>query len=297
MAEEELLKVDPNTADEEALKDLPGIGRALAEKIIASRPFSGVEDLQKIRGLGKVSLERLKPYLSFAEPEPEKEDMRVGLDVEVVEREQETLLSPDGQEDIELDASEVLFEAEEGVQPEIEKTVEKTAEKKESFTPVRAVRAKGSFSRTETLWVAVGAGFITLVLSVLVNLAILGGINGTLDFNRLQTVRELESDLGDVKGDLETISLQVRVFEERLTPLEGLTGRVMTVEEQMGSVQEDVTEALSGVESMQADLVELSDETARLTGRVDRFDAFLDGLRQIIAELFASPSEESMPLQ
>jgi ribosomal protein S13 len=283
MAEEELLKVDPNTADEEALKDLPGIGRALAEKIIASRPFSGVEDLQKIRGLGKVSLERLKPYLSFAEPEPEKE--------------QETLLSPDGQEDIELDASEVLFEAEEGVQPEIEKTVEKTAEKKESFTPVRAVRAKGSFSRTETLWVAVGAGFITLVLSVLVNLAIIGGINGTLDFNRLQTVRELESDLSDVKGDLETISLQVRVFEERLTPLEGLTGRVMTVEEQMGSVQEDVTEALSDVESMQADLVELSDETARLTGRVDRFDAFLDGLRQIIAELFASPSEESMPLQ
>jgi hypothetical protein len=283
MAEEELLKVDPNTADEEALKDLPGIGRALAEKIIASRPFSGVEDLQKIRGLGKVSLERLKPYLSFAEPEPEKE--------------QETLLSPDGQEDIELDASEVLFEAEEGAQPEIEKTVEKTAEKKESFTPVRAVRAKGSFSRTETLWVAVGAGFITLVLSVLVNLAIIGGINGTLDFNRLQTVRELESDLGDVKGDLETISLQVRVFEERLTPLEGLTGRMMTVEEQMGSVQEDVTEALSDVESMQADLVELSDETARLTGRVDRFDAFLDGLRQIIAELFASPSEESMPLQ
>ena len=82
-----------------------------------------------------------------------------------------------------------------------------------------------------------------------------------------------------------------------MTPLEGLTGRVLTVEEQVGSIQEDVTEALSGVESMQAVLVELSDETARLSGRVDRFDAFLDGLRQIIAELFASPSEESTPLQ
>ena len=71
----------------------------------------------------------------------------------------------------------------------------------------------------------------------------------------------------------------------------------MTVEEQIDSIQEDVTEALSGVESMQADLVELADETARLTGRVARFDTFLDGLRQIIAELFASPSEESTPFQ
>jgi len=297
MAEEELLKVDPNTADEEALKNLPGIGSSLAQKIIASRPFSGMEDLQKIRGLGKVSLERLKPYLSFAEPEPEEEDMQVELEVGAVEREQERLVSPDGQEDIELDTSEVLFEADGGVQPEVEKTVEKTTEKKESRIPVRTISAKQGFSRTETLWVAIGAGFITLVVSVLVNLAILGGINGTLDFNRLQTVRELESDLGDVRGNLETISSQVGVFEERLTPLEGLTGRVLTVEEQVGSIQEDVTEALSGVESMQAVLVELSDETARLSGRVDRFDAFLDGLRQIIAELFASPSEESTPLQ
>jgi len=230
MAEEELLIVDPNTADEEALKNLPGIGRSLAQKIIASRPFSGIDDLQKIRGLGKVSLERLKPYLSFAEPEPEEEEMGRELDVGAVESEQERLISPDGQEDIELDASEVLFAAEEGAQPEIEKTVEKTAQKKETFTPVRAVRAKGSFSRTETLWVAMGAGFITLIVSVLVNLAILGGINGTLDFNRLQTVRELEGDLSDVRGNLETISSQVGVFEERLTPLEGLTGQGGAVE-------------------------------------------------------------------
>jgi len=305
MADEEFLKVNPNTADEETLRQLPGIGRSLAQKIVASRPFSGVQDLQNIRGLGKVAFERIEPHLSFVEPEveeqtsldQEEQDNGFKLEQETVEEGEESIFSPDGRKEVEMAASEVTFETKEDAQPEKEETLEKVAEKKEPITPARLFRPGRTFSRSETLWLMVAAGLATLILSVLVNMAIIGGINGTLDFNRLQTVRQLESELSEVQGSLETLSSNVSVLEERLTPLEGLTGRMITVEGQVDAIQGGVTDALDGVESMQVELEGLSDETARLTGRVDRFDTFLDGLRRIMTELFAAPSAESMPQQ
>ena len=303
MADEEFLKVNPNTADEETLRQLPGIGRSLAQKIVASRPFSGVQDLQNIRGLGKVALERIGPHLYFVEPEVEDE---TSLDQEEQDNviklehgsiEEESILSPDGQKDVEMAATEVEFDTKEDAQPEQEENLAKLAEKKEPLVPAQSFRPSRTFSRAEVLWLMVAAGLATLILSVLVNLAIIGGINGTLDFNRLQTVRQLESDLSEVYGSLETLSSNVSVLEQRLTPLEGLTGRMITVEDQVDIIQGDVMDALVGVESMQSDLIGLSDETTRLTLRVDRFDTFLDGLRRIMTELFAAPSAESIPQQ
>jgi hypothetical protein len=161
--------------------------------------------------------------------------------------------------------------------------------------PTQLPRPTRTFNRSEILWLMGAAGLATLLLSVLVSLAVLGGINGTLDFNQLQTVRELGNDLNVVQGSLETLSSSIDSLEERLAPLEGLTGRMVAVEEQVGVIQEDVVQALASVETMQADLEGLSEETARLSGRVDRFDTFLEGLRQILSEIFAAPSTSSLP--
>ena len=61
-------RVDVNTADAEALDTVPGIGPALAGRIIAYResygPFRRIEDLQDVRGIGARSLERMAPYVT-----------------------------------------------------------------------------------------------------------------------------------------------------------------------------------------------------------------------------------------
>ena len=66
--------VDVNTADVGALDAVPGIGPALAARIVAYRsengPFRSVGEVEAVRGIGPRSLERMRPFLTVGEGGP-----------------------------------------------------------------------------------------------------------------------------------------------------------------------------------------------------------------------------------
>ncbi len=59
-------KIDVNSAVEAELMRLPGIGPALAARIVqyrANAPFASIDDLRKVKGIGAKTLDAIRPFL------------------------------------------------------------------------------------------------------------------------------------------------------------------------------------------------------------------------------------------
>jgi competence ComEA-like helix-hairpin-helix protein len=57
------LRVNLNTATLTELETIPGIGASLAKQIVAHRPYTSIDQLVAIRGIGTSSVEKLRPYV------------------------------------------------------------------------------------------------------------------------------------------------------------------------------------------------------------------------------------------
>ena len=65
------LIVNVNNATQPELETIPGIGPILARQIIAGRPYRRVDELERVRGIGRYTLNSILPYVQ-AEGETQK---------------------------------------------------------------------------------------------------------------------------------------------------------------------------------------------------------------------------------
>ena len=60
------LVVNVNTATEQEIETIPKIGAARAALIIAGRPYASVDDLLRVKGIGRKTLDEMRPYVKVA---------------------------------------------------------------------------------------------------------------------------------------------------------------------------------------------------------------------------------------
>lgn len=62
------LPVELNRASEQELTSLPRVGPVIARRIVEGRPYAAVDDLLRVRGIGPVTLERVRPRVLVEPP-------------------------------------------------------------------------------------------------------------------------------------------------------------------------------------------------------------------------------------
>jgi len=58
-------QISINSASKSQLMTLPGIGPSYADKIIAGRPYSTIEQLTNVKGIGDKTMEKLRDLVTL----------------------------------------------------------------------------------------------------------------------------------------------------------------------------------------------------------------------------------------
>lgn len=267
-----------NNGDQNELMALPGIGPALAKRLIAARPFSSLEKVQTVNGISANLLERLSDGVSEPEAQPsghaaDKPDLEPQTEDEAPAEPRLT--------DIEERTEEAgqgrsgLGEAVKGQGQAARQTVETLPQKTEE-----ASKSHGSL-RTILI-----SSAITALVTILLTLAVLGGINGSLKFATSAQVQTMQRETSQLSAQMDTLQQDLDGLRGRVDMLEGLGDRTVALEVAQQQLAADQETASQQVTVLQTEIAALDEKVTLQEERTQRFETFLKDLQTMLDNLF-----------
>ena len=282
----ELININSATAEE--LVALPGVGPAMAARIVAARPFEMIDDLRLISGVGPALLERWRPLITLTEPAPAEDVILLsaesGTEPEVREASLETEFPSESEaESIPAEENIPSWNGS-GLKADAEPVIPMPREK--SIVPVpskeSAEEPKTSSPKPVTwnqaLLLTGVSSFVVFILAVLLTLGILSNINGGLRFGSAQQVSDLAAQSETLNLQIQTLNQDIAGLRTRLDNLEGLSNRVNKLEKQIEELNTEIASTSKTVEAMKGQIDEIRASTKT-------FQFFLDGLINLVDSL------------
>jgi competence ComEA-like helix-hairpin-helix protein len=305
--------VDINRATLEELQQIPGVGPSIAERITAARPFSHLDDLKRVSGIGDALLESLRPHITLssavindesgapnARPSEQGSELQnetlAGLEL----RAQQDIEAPELQEILtqeaqpkEMEAGVELSEEEEQLLIEAEMSeaaddqpapvLEASAAQEQPHGPPASAPtyqapspAAGAAAMQTQAYTRNQTLWLTLGASVLTLVISVVAILGILLI--------LNGGLSYVRpGEFTTLRRQVNALEAQASGLEqdlqGLRNRMQNLE------------ALSGrVSTLEGNLEQIQSDVSSATKKIAEFDQRIGAMDKQIEELRTSSS-------
>lgn len=283
-------RIDPNTAEASALQQLPGIGAGLARRIVAGGPYRVPEDLLNVSGLGRATLDRIRSRLVFELPPADGQSIgltgpAVGSPTRLGD---ESSSADDGLAVGERAAIAGLPADRVGSARGGGQAGESARGGNQAGEPAGQTD-RATAGRRSGMWAATAIAAASALCAVSLTLLVLLGINGTLDFGRHAAVRQIDGQVLQLQSDLSSTSTELSALRQRLEVLEGLSGRMTEVEGQLGQMQGQVERMDGSLGQIQQQMDELLQQTQAQADRFNRIESFLEGLQQLLGELFAAP--------
>lgn len=271
MKAEELLKMI-NTADREALQILPGVGEALADRLISGRPYTALEDAAALRGVSAAMLERW----SLAE----------GPSAPAAEEKAEAAPAPSEQLRDRLD--DLGEAAAERISDWRDYAAEQTQSARRALgeLPDRiASHPQGGLLKT------IFAGTLLVLISLLLSLAVIGTINGSLRFASRADFRALQNGADRLGEHLGALQIDLDAQRQRLDILDGIGDRTVLLEDAQQQMVAEVEAISLELAAAAVELQSLGEEVALQSERSGRFESFLESLHTLLNQLFSTQGE------
>jgi outer membrane murein-binding lipoprotein Lpp len=299
-----------NTADLESLTHVPGIGPALAERIIAARPFARLEDLGRVSGISPQSLLKLLPYLTINDiplnPLPEFES-QPGMGAEDANSSDPPKVSEDalitGPENKSKQSDNNAVSDEPGeVLPQVESvldhtenlhvaTTAKTSEPPISTTGVAEIPATPipptenriaveNLTRSELIRLIMISNLLTLILTVFITLGVLFNINrGSLQFALPADINQLTQQASDLELKASTLEGDQAALRMRLNNMESMAGRLDELETVSTETRSLVDSNTAQVQTLATQAITLTLQINTVSGQVETLSSQVDELQ------------------
>jgi competence ComEA-like helix-hairpin-helix protein len=293
-------KVDLNQATAEELGALPGIGPALAGRIVAYREaqegFQSPQELAAVPGIGRAAYERLADRLTVTPPDVIP--LLGGEETVLEETPEEALAAPEATASQEMPPPEAeepvsaLQLEEGGISPAEEAPAAEEAPGPPGVEPEappsppaparEPPRRRGLSFSFSGLWPALLGGLLGMIFALLV----FSGINGSLDLSNSRAVLDLQNRMDNSAAEMKSLRGEVDGLRQRLDTLEGLTARMEKTESAVDTLRQG-TEALDRrADTLESELTSVSEDLSAMQAQAQQVTTFFERLQALLKEIF-----------
>jgi predicted nucleic acid-binding Zn-ribbon protein len=273
-----------NNASRDELTDLPGIGPVLADRLVEARPYDSLEAVQTVKGISAKFIERLIDIPESQPdpvPVPEVPAVDEGPAASPIEDLKESLAEE------EPATRAATSEGLSGTDETVNKREQADRQAVEAL-PEKFEQASESRGLLRTILVS---STITALVAILLTLAVLGGINGSLKFATSSQYGTIQREYSQLTTQLNTVQEDLVSLRGRVDTLEGLGERTVALEKAQQQLSAELESISQQASAIQAEATALNEKVTQQEERTLRFETFLRELQTSLGNLFAPQGE------